>query len=575
MGSTIEFRKEVPDIFASYFKLAPLRKGQAPAAVTIPLADRNIEVSPDLLERVLSDLSALYDQQQLLEFSPVKLVPSDKKDPYLELPALQVIAEELWRTRGLVDAPFTIAHYDWLGKRFGNGNLEGKSPAEIILSDYLQDFLEMPESMDKPSSGLHPSDVREARLDILYLLTDRRAHRRALTEDEIRRALTELRPKILELPPISGEQIHALLSPLVEAKLVRTEITRTGEIQYELAHDFAVREVVRSWLALELRRDREIAFREKIEKEISRRRLAVLFKQELIVRLVMFAGGLLLGITSMLKFAPAAWSFVIAAIPSIPAVEIGAAACVVAMGLAGRLRAWGLLGLVGLASLPWADCPAIKDVVADFLTYPTISGGFTAHLWCAAIPASLAVACLLQLLGLMLSPSKEKAKARLYLLAVEFYEMTLLQCGVGLVLLVILLFEVFKIHVIPPGPLWWLVLFFACALVYGFLSIITVRFAAATPGSWLGGFQWTPAKSGAFRIILWSFIAVALGVINDLSVVGGLAISMLIGTMLGSGSVSAAVLQTTLLPCAETAALEKPEPTPDDALRTRLAEESS
>jgi hypothetical protein len=333
VGSMIEFRKEIPDIFGGYFKLAPLRRSTARPAIQLPLERHGFEPSPELMARLLDDLCTIYSQQQLSEFSAVKLMRSDETDPYLELPALQVVLDAIWRTRKDVKQPFTVDHYNWLGSRAQPQDVVEWNPAMRVLSDYLGDFL----TLSGPEF-LNAGDTAEARLDIVYLLTDRRAHRRALTGDEIVARLSTLRPKALELPTISRDQLAEVLKPLVEHGLIRRESVAGGDVQYELAHDFAVREVVRRWNILEDRRANEVAYREKIDKEINRRRLALLFRQELVTRSLLLLATGCLAFSSALRFVPGTSDSAVGPSTTTTLVTLSASVAVVVLGLGARLR---------------------------------------------------------------------------------------------------------------------------------------------------------------------------------------------------------------------------------------------
>ena len=556
VGSMVEFRQQVPDIFGSYFKLAPLRRKQAPAALLLPLATHNISISDDLVERLLSDLCHIYETQQLLEFSPVKLMRSDKNDPYLELPALQVVAEELWRTRGSVPQPFTMNHYEEIGKN-GLGHGQSKeSPAAAILSNYLQEFIGLPDS-----SELSKAEAKEARLDVLYLLTDRRAHRRALTENQIRERLLELRPNALELPVLSNEQIRSLLDVLVQARLVRVDSSATGETQYELAHDFAVREVVRSWGELDERRSAEVAFRERQEKEISKRRLEYLYGQELSSRIVLTIVSFLLLVCSAVRFIPTLSTSLSSLLGPPIVLELTAGVCVAALGLVGRLRGAAFLGLVTIASLPWSNAVDYQTLFQDFQRSPgALTEPLPAHLLTTAPPSMLALSCCLLLFGLLTPLRRDKLKRMLYSAAVEMYEMSLIQCAVGLAIWIIFSTPLVKMGIVPAGPWWWLAKLAFCATLYALVAILTVKYGSQTPGSWLAGFRWGKAGSTSLgRVALWIVTASILGVVNDFSVFGGLLVSIIVGLLSGTGSISAWILGAPPTPTDETAALERPQ----------------
>jgi hypothetical protein len=553
VGSMIEFRREVPDIFGSYFKLAPLRKTQAAPALTIPLDERRIHLDKNLLDRILTELCDLYDTQQLQEFSPVKLVPADKHDPYLELPALQVVADELWRTHGDVKKPFTNEHYEWLATRFGPVR-QGKSPAAVMISDYLQDFLDLPYKGE-----LGKRAVAEARLDILYLLTDRRAHRRALTEDDICEGMLKIRPEVLELPILNNTDLERLLEPLLEGQLVRKDTTPGGGVQYELAHDFAVREVVRRWAELEGRRDAEIVYREKIEKEINRRRLRSLFRQETLLRV-----GLLTSITTLLllclaRFIPSAWDWVTTQYGSrVFVFELAAALVLASLGIVARIKACTLAGIASLVTLPWWTAVGYQSLFDELQTSAeVVNRGFTPHVFTAVIPATLCFGSFVQVLGLMLSARREKLKKLLYAVSVDTYDHMVFQLLIGTALWLILSTPLINIRIISPGPLWWIALALACMAAYGILAALMLRLWKYTPGSWLAGFRWNAPATTA-RVALMTVIQFALSVLNQFTAIGGSVISGVAGAIAQSGSVAAILLKQPPEPTPESTAREKP-----------------
>lgn len=130
VGSMVEFRRALPDIFSDVYKLLPMTKARAAPILRLPLMSAGYEIDDETVEYILNDLSDQYVVQQRENFAAARLVPAPSDDPYVELPALQIIAEELWNTRHAVDKPFTIEHYTKLPEL----PLEGGEPKAAAAS---------------------------------------------------------------------------------------------------------------------------------------------------------------------------------------------------------------------------------------------------------------------------------------------------------------------------------------------------------------------------------------------------------------------------------------------------------
>lgn len=108
VGSMIEFRPVIPDVFNYYYKLAPITTENAVAALQLPLSGVGETMDLPVVHRILADLAACFPS------------PESQAQPrttaYIELPALQIVAEALWNTRGSFQPPFTELHYESLGK---------------------------------------------------------------------------------------------------------------------------------------------------------------------------------------------------------------------------------------------------------------------------------------------------------------------------------------------------------------------------------------------------------------------------------------------------------------------------
>jgi hypothetical protein len=126
------------------------------------------------------------------------------------------------------------------------------SPAEWCLDHYLPDQLsQLPDAVE----------LKDLRLDCLYLLTDRLRHRRALTGQQLLDDVNLLRRGTLELAIVDGPLLERVMEPLVRCRLVTKSEAAGGHDRFELAHDFAVRSVVLEWRRLNQERSIQEALR--------------------------------------------------------------------------------------------------------------------------------------------------------------------------------------------------------------------------------------------------------------------------------------------------------------------------
>jgi hypothetical protein len=251
VGSMVVFRHAIPDLLTSIHRLEPIRVSQSKPAITYPLERVGVGTEPGLAERILEDLSAFYDVLQKQSFLAVHLAPSEEGDAYVELPAIQIVMESLWRRVGGTASRVTIADYESLAP--GSAN-----PAATVLEGYLEWYLNDASELDDTNDR---ERLKELRIDLLYLLTDQFAHRRASS----RRTLIE-ELKRLYAQPVSPKgagfaeaDLDKALRPLLNRGLVRCAEGLSGGSEYELAHDFAVRSVVATWKTLDRKRIEEQA----------------------------------------------------------------------------------------------------------------------------------------------------------------------------------------------------------------------------------------------------------------------------------------------------------------------------
>lgn len=126
VGSMIEFRTVIPDVFAFYYKLPPLKRKCALPALQLPLRAVQSDISDDVANAILFDLSHCYPLPGQAGGARRSL---NMESPYIELPALQIVAEALWNTRDKVKPPFTAEHYQWLKSTNQNGSAGSRRSA--------------------------------------------------------------------------------------------------------------------------------------------------------------------------------------------------------------------------------------------------------------------------------------------------------------------------------------------------------------------------------------------------------------------------------------------------------------
>lgn len=311
VGSMIEFRRAIPDIFTNYFKLNPITRRRASAVLTQPLVAAEVEFELHFGDEVLDDLAQMYSLNQSREFAEVKLTRSPQEDPFIELPALQIVADRMWQTRNEVPKPFSKEHYLSLKTKSseGRGTFGNETPAQTVVDGYLTDLLDQIHDNDR----YEPNVWREMRIDCLYLLTDGSRHRRALTKLGLLDRLNRLRPAELKLPRIDDKTLEELLGPLREFRLVRQETIAGAEKQYELSHDFAVRAVVRAWRVLDRARSVRLAIesearertKERLTRLVRKERKALRFLQ--IFPALPIIGLLIAAIGALLAYQPLTW----------------------------------------------------------------------------------------------------------------------------------------------------------------------------------------------------------------------------------------------------------------------------
>jgi hypothetical protein len=131
VGSMIEFRTAIPDIFSFYYKLAPIRVKYALPALDLPLADAGFKIEKKVADRILLDLADCFPSPVGQDENGRRRQPSGENS-YLELPALQIVAEALWNSRNdkAVTEPFSEKHYEYLKDIYGHTALTVALPSQ-------------------------------------------------------------------------------------------------------------------------------------------------------------------------------------------------------------------------------------------------------------------------------------------------------------------------------------------------------------------------------------------------------------------------------------------------------------
>ena len=279
VGSMIALKHAIPEIFSYTFKLSPLKKSQAANALRFPLKEVGFEIENDLVKRLTEDLAKSHSINQSNPSTNGKLNTND--DSYIELPALQIVADKLWETQGNQIAPFSLDHYAELKD---DRNDSRTSPTEYILSHYLDDFLNSYPALNNWTED----ETRELRIDLLYLLTDRIKHRRALPLHLIVEEVNLIRPRDLQLQKVNEAIIEEALVPLISDRLVKKEKGKDKHTEYELAHDFAVRSVVNTWHNQDKRRTKILAIKEQEDLEKDKEFERLKKKEVIAMRLLQF-----------------------------------------------------------------------------------------------------------------------------------------------------------------------------------------------------------------------------------------------------------------------------------------------
>ncbi|MEW6207034.1 MAG: winged helix-turn-helix domain-containing protein [Acidobacteriota bacterium] len=197
------FKSAIPEIFHHEYRLKRLSRHQAARAITEPAARAGCRIEPQLVERLLDDLTEL-----------------DGIDP----PQLQIVCDSLYDWRA-TEGALTLEIYERLGT------------ASQILAGYLERVLRR----------FNSADLQAAK-EILTALISAEGERAVLRDSEISSRIR-----------VEGEAAKRIIEELVAARIVRRR-RQDGEAWLELAHDFLTDEVGR-WLTaadVEIKRARAV-----------------------------------------------------------------------------------------------------------------------------------------------------------------------------------------------------------------------------------------------------------------------------------------------------------------------------
>lgn len=287
VGSMIEFRTSIPEIFGQYFKLAPMRSKQAIAVIKTVLQANQVSYESETLQILVEDLAGYYTQLQQEQYGGLNLMRSPKDNPFIEAPALQIVADIMWRTRKGDYTPFSEQHYLSLISFQKSASTDVVNPSQVVLERYIDDSISMNLNLDNKEHF----EIRDLRIDCLYAMTDGTRHRRATSMAELLTTIQSFRRGVLDdTQPVSAQKLNKILEPMITTRLVRQ---LEGGL-FELSHDFAVRSTVSRWRQL----DRERAGIEAAQKTIfsqSKSALEKLNRSTKMAKLVCGGALLLLG----------------------------------------------------------------------------------------------------------------------------------------------------------------------------------------------------------------------------------------------------------------------------------------
>ena len=198
-----EFRERIPNIFHNEFRLAPLSEAESRAAIVEPARLLGLDIEPELVERLIADLSR------------------EGVDP----PQLQIVCDTLYDALEPGEKRLTLKSYLALGE------------TRKILGNYLERVLHE-----------FPPPEREAARELL---------KRLVTSEKTKTVV-----QIADLARAAGrpeDEASRILADLSNRRLIR-RVQREEGYWYELTHEYLVEEISR-WLSekeMQLKKLREL-----------------------------------------------------------------------------------------------------------------------------------------------------------------------------------------------------------------------------------------------------------------------------------------------------------------------------
>jgi HEAT repeat protein len=185
-----EIEERIPEVFRNRTRLLPLGRQQAGQAITAPAGLLGISYEPELVEQLLADLMG-------------------RESAAVMPPQLQLVCSALYGGLGAEEHLITLAAYEQLGGARG------------VLQKYLADEL-----------ARFGREERIVARVVLEELVTSQGTKAVKTGEEVAIALDSDLPKV-----------RPVLEKLVRARLLRALEREDGEVAYELAHEYLIREI--------------------------------------------------------------------------------------------------------------------------------------------------------------------------------------------------------------------------------------------------------------------------------------------------------------------------------------------
>lgn len=195
-----ELEQRIPDMFRNQLRLLPFTRVQAYQAITAPVERLGITYDPDLVDRLLIDL---------MEKPLDTITRQDEIAGEIMPPQLQLVCHALYHALQPGERMITLPLYEHLGGARG------------ILQQYLDDALAM-----------LAHEEREIAQQVLE----------ELVSSQKTRAVKSARDLAIALGS-DVTRLMAVLEKLVHARLLRALDHEHGDVLYELAHEYLIREI--------------------------------------------------------------------------------------------------------------------------------------------------------------------------------------------------------------------------------------------------------------------------------------------------------------------------------------------